>query len=237
MLVGFVFQVLAIRWGKVVTVQTILVSVLIWVLVFAVLLEHVKLTRTEYVGSALVVAGIAMFVLSVRPEQTGRTVHYVGWAIAFPLIFALIAAVVMIGRRLEPAPAATVIGAAGGIAGGLAAGLIGALTDIGHTEGPLHVFTSWLLYACLLTEVLAVLVPTWAFQAGPITRAIPTVVMLNPVTAYVLGVLLLDEEVHLSGLEAVGLVVAVALMLGGVLTLSRSRVVAAQFAEGEQAAV
>jgi hypothetical protein len=65
----------------------------------------------------------------------------------------------------------------------------------------------------------------------------PTVVMLNPVTAYVLGELLLDEHVKLSGLEAAGLAVGVALMLGGVLTLSRSRVVAAQFAEGEQAAV
>jgi drug/metabolite transporter (DMT)-like permease len=230
-LVGFVFQVLAIRWGKVVTVQTILVSVLIWVLVFAVLLEHVRLTTTEYAGSALVVAGIALFVLSVRPEQTGRTVHEVGWAIALPLFLALIGAVVAIGRRLEPASAATVIGVAGGMAGGLAAGLIGALTDIGHTQGPGHVFTSWLLYATLAVEVLAVLVPTWAFQAGPITRAIPTVVMLNPVTAYVLGVLLLDEEVHLDALETVGFAVAVALMVGGVLTLASSRVVAAQFAD------
>jgi drug/metabolite transporter (DMT)-like permease len=234
--IGFVFQVLAIRWGKVVTVQTILVSVLIWVLVFAVLLEHVRLTSSEYTGSALVVAGIVLFVLSVRPEQTGRTVHAVGWAIAFPLLLALIGVVVDVGRRLKPASAATVIGVAGGVAGGLAAGLIGALTDIGHTHGIGHVFTSWLLYACLATEVLAVLVPTWAFQAGPITRAIPTVVMLNPLTAYALGVLLLDEHVHLTGIEGVGLALGVALMVGGVLTLARSKIVAAQFAEAERIA-
>jgi drug/metabolite transporter (DMT)-like permease len=233
-LLGFVFQVLAIRYGKVVTVQTILISVLIWVLVFAVLLEHVRLTRTEYSGSALVVAGIALFVFCVRPEQTGRTVHELGWAIALPLFVLLIGAVVLIGRRLPPATAATVIGVGGGIAGGLAAALIGALTDIGHTQGIGHVFTSWLLYATLAVEVLAVLVPTWAFQAGPITRAMPTVVMLNPVTAYVLGLVLLDEEVHLDAPQTVGLVAAVALMVGGVLTLSRSHVVAAQFAEGER---
>jgi drug/metabolite transporter (DMT)-like permease len=229
-LLGFVFQVLAIRWGKVVTVQTILISVLIWVLVFAVLVEHVRLTRREYGGSALVVGGIALFVLAVRPEQTDRTVHELGWAIALPLVVALIFVIVVAGRRLAPASAATVIGAAGGVAGGLAASLIGALTDIGHTQGVAHVFTSWLFYACLAVEVLAVLVPTWAFQSGPITRAIPTVVMLNPLSAYVLGVLLLDEQVHLSDVEAVGLVAAVALMLGGVVTLARSRVVAAQFA-------
>jgi drug/metabolite transporter (DMT)-like permease len=229
-LVGFVFQVLAIRWGKVVTVQTILISVLIWVLVFAVLVEHVRLTRREYAGSALVVGGIALFVLAVRPEQTDRTVHEIGWAIALPLVVALIVVIVAVGRRLAPASAATVVGAAGGMAGGLAASLIGALTDIGHTQGIAHVFTSWLFYACLAVEVLAVLVPTWAFQSGPITRAIPTVVMLNPLTAYVLGVLLLDEQVHLSRVEALGLAAAVVLMLGGVVTLARSRVVAAQFA-------
>ncbi len=232
--VGFLFQALALGIGQLVMVQTILVSMLVWVLIFAVLIEKVRLTRLEYLGSAPVVIGLVAFVLVVRPSSPGNVVDAVGWAIAGGATLVACIGLILLGQKLKPGPAAAVIGSAAGLINGLAAGLTAVSLIVLQKDGIPALATNWLLYATIAALLLGVLFPIWAFQAGPVTASMPPLSVFNPALAYVRGIVLLDENTHETTLDIVVICAAWILMIAGILVLSRSKVIAAEFADAEE---
>ncbi len=200
---------------------------------FAVLVEGVRLGRLEYAGSVLVVIGLLIFVLVVRPGTAPNVVKPFGWAIASAAILAVCVVLIAIGRTLEPGAAAALIGTAGGLINGLAGGLTAVTINQIGNDGLGAAFASWLIYATLIALLLGVLFPIWAFQSGPVTASMPPVIVFNPAIAYVLGIVLLDETVHETTLDLAFAAFAWALMIFGIIVLSRSKVLAAEMAEGE----
>ena len=231
MVVAFGFQAVALGVGRLVVVQTVLVSMLVWVLLFAVFIEKIKLTALEYRGSALVIVGLVLFVIFVSPTAGARVVDFHGWAIAFVVVVAVCFGLAGIGKKLSSGPAAALMGAAGGLSNGLNGAMTTASINLLVTHGAGALASSWLLYATIVALLLGVLFPVWAFQAGPVTASIPPLVVFNPALATVLGVLLLDQKLHESAGDIVMIAVAWALMLAGIFVLSRSKVIAEEFAE------
>jgi EamA domain-containing membrane protein RarD len=67
-------------------------------------------------------------------------------------------------------------------------------------------------YVLVVLGVIATLLQQSAFHVGALHTAVPTMLVLEPVVAVILGALLLGEEFETSGYEAIALAIAVVAM-------------------------
>ncbi|MCH9817231.1 MAG: DMT family transporter [Actinomycetia bacterium] len=226
-LLGFLFQIVALHFGRVVTVQTIAVSAIVFLLIFASLLSDHKLARAEWIGSGLIMGGIIVFLLSVHPTDTGRTteVDSFGWLVALSATLVIAMTAVMVAPSLEAQPAAMLLGAGSGIAVGVGSGMIAALGILWRDQGVGAMFTSWLLLGMLFVQGVRLFLLVRALQVGPVTASIGAFVIMSPLAAWVVGLTLLDEPLDTGPAFFIGVPIALVMMIPGILLLTRSRVV------------
>lgn len=217
---GFVLQYLALDSGSLVLVQPLLVSGLLFALPVAAALTHRRLTGTEWLGSAVTVAGLALFLVVANPAPGHDRASTLAWIITGVCTLVPIAIMVAVSRSTSGAARAGLLAAAGGVFYGLAAALTKVTSEIIH-HGILHAFTHWQPYALVVCALVAMVVVQSAFQAGPLRWSLPTLTVVDPVVSVVIGALALGERISTAGaapaLEVVGLVA----MAGGVFLVAR----------------
>src|SRR5882762_8354963 len=76
-------------------------------------------------------------------------------------------------------------------------------------------------YALVVLGVIATLLQQSAFHAGALQTSVPTMLVLEPVVAVLLGALVLGEELEAGRYEAIALAVAVAAMTAATVALGR----------------
>jgi drug/metabolite transporter (DMT)-like permease len=77
------------------------------------------------------------------------------------------------------------------------------------------------LYTLVVLGVVATLLQQSAFHAGALQTSVPTMLVLEPVVAVVLGAVLLGEQLTATGFEAVALTIAIAVMAAATIALGR----------------
>ncbi|MCB0917176.1 MAG: DMT family transporter [Actinobacteria bacterium] len=226
-LVGFIFQVVALHFGRVVTVQTIAVSALVFLLLFQSLLSDQKLHRNDWWGSALVMVGIVVFVLTVHPTDIKKDVEidYLGWGIAFLIMLVIAVLIMMLAPSLPPGASSMVFGAGAGAAVGLGAGMISALGIIWRVNGFGSLFTTWLLYAFFLVEGLRLFLLVRGLQRGPVTSSVGAFVLVSPVVSWLIGAWLLSEPINTGPAFYLGVPLSFILLVVGVVILVRTRTI------------
>jgi hypothetical protein len=88
-------------------------------------------------------------------------------------------------------------------------------------QGTAAVFTDPLVYALVLVGVGATLLQQSAFHAGSLQMSVPTMLVLEPVVAVLLGTVMLDETLAINHVQAVVLGIAVAAMAAATIALGR----------------
>lgn len=236
MAVGVGIQMVALALTELVVVQTVMVSMMFWVILFAVLIERTRVGRREIVGSVVLIVGVALFILAIPPGDQTVTSSPQAWGVATGIALVVVLALIAIARPLPGTPAAAVLGTASGVVNVLGAGLASAALAIMNDSGVGAMFATWLPYGAFLV-IISTLVPTaMAFAAGPVSVAIAPMIAANPVIGLLLGVVLLGQPVTASALAYVAATVALALMISGIAGLSRSRVIAEHFGHADPAA-
>ncbi|MEZ5184277.1 MAG: DMT family transporter [Candidatus Nanopelagicales bacterium] len=223
-------QLFALSQAPLATVQTVMATMVIWVLACAVMLERVRPSRPDYFGSALVGAGVVAFVLVTRSASQGSRVDARAWVFATAGCVACAGIAIAVARALPPGPAAAVLGGAAGVVNVLGAGLAGAAILLGEQAGAAVVFGSWLPYGALAVSLASIAVTVMAFAAGPVTAAIPPMIAANPVVGSALGVRLLGQSWAGGPAMTVPVALALAVMICGIVVLARSPIVAEQMA-------
>lgn len=231
MAAGVGIQMVALALTELVVVQTVMVSMMFWVIVFAVVIERARIGRKEIVGSLVLIVGVAAFIVVIQPGQQAATSSSAGWALATVVALVLVVILAAVARPLPGAPAAAVLGTASGLVNVLGAGLASAALQIMADSGWSAMFSTWLPYGAVALIIFTLVPTAMAFAAGPVSVAIAPMIAANPVIGFLLGVLLLGEAVDGTVLDYLLAVVALALMLCGIVTLSRSQVIAARFAQ------
>ncbi len=84
-----------------------------------------------------------------------------------------------------------------------------------------EVLSTPLPYALVLLGVLATLLQQSAFHAGSLQTSVPTMLVIEPMAAVLLGVFLLGETLTANRWEAVVLTVAVVAMTAATIALGR----------------
>src|SRR5262249_31290359 len=148
--------------------------------------------------------------------------------IAGPIVVAVVLACIACARATRGAPRAALVGIAGGISFGAAAVL---------TKGVVHylgvgVFAwvpHWESYALALASIGGVIIGQSAFQTGALAASVGATESTAPISAAILGLVLLDQHGFFNNaFEVSAFVVSVIMVLLGMAALARAeeRVVA-----------
>lgn len=217
-LVGFAFQAAAIGTGHLVLVEPILVAhVLIGLLVSARLWGR-RLGRTEWIGIAATVAGVAGFLATASPTASDDLEPKISWAVPLVVLVVAIAVGRVVTNQLDSVRRAVTLGVLTGLGFGTCDALIKVMSDVGTSGG---VLTHWSPYAWMTLSTTTFLLQQSAYHSGHLGAALPAIASVQPVVAVVLGVLMLGEQVRGGWAIPVELAFA-AVVLAGVVLLARS---------------
>ena len=92
-------------------------------------------------------------------------------------------------------------------------------------------FTNWSPYVLLIAGAGAFFLLSNAFQAGPLAASQPSLTIVDPLVASMLGVFLFRDRIRHDPIQIVGESVALLVLVGGVILLSRSDLVQGSSAE------
>jgi hypothetical protein len=205
---AYVLQFLALRAGSLVAVETLLVTGLLFALPLGAAASHRRPQRLDWLATGAIVAGLGLFLVAARPVVGAGIVGLV--------------AVAKRGPRPWRAPA---LGAASGALFAVTAALAKAS---GHLldKGVVHALGSWQPYALAALAVVGVVLSQSAFYAGPLQASLPVLTITEPLVAGAIGLAAFHEHVATHGLRALGGAAAVIMLVGGIVGLSRSPLVA-----------
>ncbi len=241
MILGFGFQLAALRVSSLSLVQPVIAAELLLVFAFLALRSPRRVQRRDWVAATAMAVGLAVFLGIAHPQAGTHDAPISFWLVAAlctvgaAALFWTMAQIPLSSNRLpSPARQAALLAAAAGVAWGFVAAVIKELSS--HlVGGPYAVFTNWSPYVLLLAGAGAFFLLSNAFQAGPLAASQPSLTIVDPLVASILGVFLFKDRIRHDPLEIVGESVALLVLVGGVILLSRSSLVQGDPAERARA--
>jgi drug/metabolite transporter (DMT)-like permease len=231
MILGFVFQVEALRLGSLSLVQPLIATEL--VIVFGVIAVHDphRVHRRDWFSALGMVVGLGAFLALARPSGGHSHSSMSMWVLAGVSTFAVAGGLSVLaylpsrqGRRPRAGRKAALLGVAAATGFGFVAAVIKELST--HlSQGPSGVFLNWSPYVLLLSGAAAMFLASNAFAAGSLAASQPGLTIVDPLVASTLGVVLFGERLNHAPLAFIGEIMAVALLVISVVVLSRSPLV------------
>jgi drug/metabolite transporter (DMT)-like permease len=218
---GYVFQALALIKGSLILVQPILVSALLFALPLSARLAGRRVTRGEWLWAGLLTIGLAVFVLLARPGPQDSLASLPVAAIVASVCGVIIVCCVVVAVRVGGWQRAVLLAVSVGVLFGVVAVVTKINMHIAGERGVLALLATPAPYALVVLGVIATLLQQSAFHAGALQTSVPTMLVLEPVVAVLLGALVLGEELEAGRYEAIALAVAVAAMTAATVALGR----------------
>ncbi len=223
---SFGLQAVALALGPITLVQPLIVTDLLFALPLAARLTGTRLGGREWAGAALVVTGLATFLTAASPragaDQPG-TGHWLIGIVAVALV--VVAGVLSAGSR-PGVRRTSLLALAAGASFGLMSALTKSVTGLLLERGP-GMLATWQPWAMAIAAIVGLVLSQSAFQAGPLSVALPLLDVVEPLVAVGIAVTVFGEHIshHPAAylLEAAGAVAVVA----GIAVLDRSRLVTA----------
>lgn len=220
-LLGFALHAVALRFGPLVLVQPLVVTGLMFSLLFRAALDRRLPERGVLCWAAVTAAGLAVFLTS-SSSSTGRVLVDTPRALV-TLGVGLVVVVVAtrVGTLRPPASSSSgvLLGVAAGIVFGLLAGTLKAAT------GALTVGNSladdWPVLGVLALSLVGFLLNQRAYHRAPLVSVLPILNTLNPVVSVVFGVVAFAEQPSGEVLALIGQAVGLIATLTGVFFLPR----------------
>jgi drug/metabolite transporter (DMT)-like permease len=230
MILGFAFQVAALRVGTLSLVQPIIATELLIVFALIALRHRHRVHARDWLAALGMAIALGAFLALARP--VGGHEHASGsmWVLAgistfaFAAVLALMASVPHAQNAFSANRKAALLGVAAATGFGFVAAVIKELSTH-FAQGPAAVFSNWSPYVLLLAGGVSMFLASHAFQAGSLAASQPGLTIVDPLVASVLGVVLFGERLVLEPVALAGELVALALLVGSVILLSRSPLV------------
>lgn len=229
LILGFVFQVVALHFGGLALVQPIFASELLFVFGYMAVIGHKKLMRADWMAAVAMAAGLSLFLFTAAPS--GGRVHPPAtmWWLAGISTLGLAAVVTVLayvpmrrGSRPSPARKAATIGIATGISWGFVAAVIKEMSTHKSVGSAL---SSWTPYVLIAVGALSMLLAAHALQAGPLAASQPGFTIVDPLVASLLGVFIFSEHLQFDPFDIVVELLALGALVWGVITLSHSQLI------------
>jgi drug/metabolite transporter (DMT)-like permease len=219
---GYVFQALALIKGSLILVQPILVSALLFTLPLSARLAGRRVTRGEWIWAGVLTTGLAVFVLLAKPgPQDSPATLRTGIVVAVVCGLLILGCVAVALRVDEGWQRAILLAVSVGVLFGVVAMVTKIVMHIAADRGIWALLATPAPYTLAVLGVFAMFLQQSAFHAGALQTSVPTMLVLEPVVAILLGAVVLGEELDAGRGEAVALAVAVAAMTIATVALAR----------------
>ena len=219
---GFVAQAAALALGRLVVVQPLLASSVVFALPLGARLEGKPVSRPEVFAAVAVTAGLGAFLVLADPSGGVDDPPAREWIISFVVAGLLCGALTLSARGRPPVRRAALLGTAAGILFALSAALTKATVEQ-LDEGVLSVLADWHLYALLVVGYVSMTLSQSSLQAGALAPAVATQMALDPVASLFLGTLAFDETIHDDTGALIAALAAFAVMIAGIAFLALRR--------------
>jgi len=216
---GFVAQAAALGVGRLVVVQPLLATMVLFALPLGRRLTGQRVTRRQVYAAIAVAGGLGAFLVLADPEGGRDDASTGAWLAAFAIAAAICVPLLLAGRRARPDLKASLLGIAAGILFGLSAGLTKAVVE-DLDEGVVSVLTDWHAYALAVVGYASMSLSQASLQAGRLAPAVATQSVLDPITSVLLGVIAFQEGLHDTTAQLAGSLAGLAVMIGGLVVLA-----------------
>ena len=236
MILGFVFQISALRFGPLALVQPVLVQPVLaleLLLVFGfmtVIGRRLRVQRRDWLAAIAMSAGIGLFLGLAAPSGGRPHAPASSWWLAglVTLAIVLLALAVAFGPGHHPGTSrsrrAAALGCATGISWGFVAAVIKELSShLGDGAGAIA--SSWSLYVLIVAGAATTLLAAHALAAGPLAASQPGFTILDPLSAGMLGLFLFGEHIQAGIADLAGEAATLAVVIAGVSALSHSHLI------------
>jgi drug/metabolite transporter (DMT)-like permease len=225
MLVSFGLQATALRFGELSVVQPVLTSELVFLLLILGLWFRYRLGAQEWAGTLIIVLGLGGFFLAADPKGGDAIPTAHQWWISSTILIGLIVVFIVAALRGPRWWRAASFGVATAVNVAYTAALTKAITTY-TTKGWGHVFDHFQPYMLAISGLATVFLIQNALHAGPITASRTTMIPIGPLVSIVLGITLFHDKLRSGPLWVTIEVVALAVLVGGVVLLALSPLVA-----------
>ena len=195
---GYALQGVALDVGKVVVVQPLLVTTLVFALPLGHWLTGQHVTRKQVWGAGVMVGGLFMFILLGDPAEGIDTAPAGEVLIATAVVCAVAAAGLAFGRHAEAARKAAIFGGVAGLLFGLSATFdkpAFSSTEVGTGD----LFGEWEFWALVGFGVIAFGVQQLSLATGQLAPAMAAVSVANPLASTLIGVFVYEERLTQPG--------------------------------------
>lgn len=218
---GFVFQALALAHGSLLVVQPLLVSALLFALPLSARLAHRRVTRGEWLWAILLTLSLAVFILLAHPRANEHIAPASQITVAVVISFLLVIACVVVAVRRPGWQRAVLLAVGVGVLFGMVAVMTKVLTHLLARDSVAQVLATPVPYVLVGLGVVATLLQQSAFHAGSLQTSVPTMIVIEPLAAVLLGAFILGEQLDANGWEAIALTAAVVVMTTATIALGR----------------
>jgi drug/metabolite transporter (DMT)-like permease len=216
---GFVCQAAALGVGRLVVVQPLLATTVVFALPLGAWIGGQRAGRREWLAALLVTAGLAVFLVVGDPHGGSDDATATAWAISGAAIAVAAGVLVLAAAGKPPALRAALLGSATGLLFGLSAALTKATVE--RLDGGLiDVVADWHLYALIVVGYVSMMLSQASLQAGALAPAVATQMVLDPVVSLLLGIFAFGERLHETAVGAAASIAALCVMFGGLVVLA-----------------
>jgi drug/metabolite transporter (DMT)-like permease len=224
-LVQFGFVAVALKHGQLSTVQPVLTTELLFLLLILATWFRYRLGAREWLGAVTVVLGLSGFFLAARPHGGQLLPSATQWVVATTVLAGAIAVAIVAALRGPRWWRAAALGAATAMTASYTSALTKSITTY-LDHGWSDVFSHFEPYMLAVVGIGTVFLLQSALHAGPITASRTTLVTTNPLVSIVLGITLFGDILRGGALWISLEILALAILVAGVVILTRSPLVA-----------
>jgi drug/metabolite transporter (DMT)-like permease len=222
MVASFLLQAVALHFGQLSTVETVITLEVPLTLLVASHVFRVEVGRSEWTGIWAMTAGMIVLIAALDPRPGNESgVSHGLYAVAGGGTAAFIVVLLLAAQRGPAMWRTACLGAAAGASFGLTASFIKETTAQLSDHGVAGVLTTWQTYAAVGVGITGVVVMQWALHTGPLLAAQPGFTLMDPLVSILWGVLVYGELTR-SGVWLLPAILGAAAIGAGAVLLARS---------------
>jgi drug/metabolite transporter (DMT)-like permease len=194
LLIGYATQGAALDRGKLVIIQPLLVTTIVWTLPLGHWLTRQHVARRQVAGAAVVVVGLALFVLVGDPDAGVDNASTRSFLVAVLAVSAVVASLLIwLHAKTAPTLRAAVYGVCAGLYFGLSALFAKPVINDLHVSVA-QAAGDWRTWALLGFGFIAFLIQQLSLATGQLAPAMAAVSVSNPAISVLLGIALYQER-------------------------------------------
>jgi drug/metabolite transporter (DMT)-like permease len=231
MTASFLLQAFALSFGALSVVQPVQVTEIVFLLAILGLWFRRPLGWREWLGAVGTAVGLGIFLGVSAPRGGGLRPSVTSWGMVLGAACGGIVIALAAASRGSRSRRAAWYGVAGGIAFAVTAAFLKDSSSYVQANGISHLFFHWQPYCVAVAGLVGLLISQHALQAGPIAASQSSLLIVNPVSSILMGVLLFGDRLQTSRGRLAVDVISLCVMFLGLFVLSHAPLIASPGAE------